>query len=213
MKKKICYLKVLFGSLMIFSAVSTFAQTDTVKTGQTNDAMIVKPGKPNDSMAVKPPHPNDDMAMAVMTDTGFINKNIMDNMMEIQVAKLGRDKGNAQVKKVAALMITDHTAILNELQRLAKKKHPGASNANKYKMPAIARMKIPKGSDFNKTWASGVLTMHEVKINELNTFIGFTRDAELKAAATQALARTKVHRDLLSKIPRAKVVSATNIAI
>ncbi len=210
MKIKNWYLKILFGSL-IFSSVRTLAQTDTVKTGKTNDAMIVKPGKPNDSMAVKPPNPNDDMAMAVMTDTGFINKNILDNMMEIQVAKLGRDKGNAQVKKVAALMITAHTAILNELQRLAKKKHPDASNANRDKMPAIAPMTIPKGSDFSKTWASGVLKMHEVKINELNTFIGFTQDAELKVAATQALAKIKVHRDLLSKIPGAKVVSETKV--
>ncbi len=196
---------------MMFSTVTMFGQTDTVKTGKTNDAMIVKPGKPNDSMAVKPPHPNDDMAMAVMTDTGFINKNIMDNMMEIQIAKLGRDKGNAQVKKVAALIIRDHTAILNELLRLARKKHPGASNANISPMPALAPMKISPGSDFNKTWASGVLTMHEVKINELNIFIGFTQDAELKAAASEALARIKVHRNLLSKIPGVKVSSGTKV--
>jgi hypothetical protein len=53
--------------------------------------------------------------------------------------------------------------------------------------------------------------MHEVKSNELNTFIGFTQDAELKVAATQALAKIKVHRDLLSKIPEAKVVSETKV--
>jgi predicted outer membrane protein len=211
MKKIIWYLKVLFGCLMMFSTVTTFGQRDTVKTGKTDDAMIVKPGKPNDSMAVKPANPNDDMAMAVMTDTGFINKNIMDNMMEIQIAKLGRDKGNAQVKKIAALMISDHTALLNQLQKLAKKKHPGASNANISPMPALAPMKIAPGSDFNKTWASGVLTMHEVKFNELNTFLSFTQDAELKAAATEALARVKVHRDLLSKIAGVKVISGSKV--
>jgi hypothetical protein len=48
------------------------------------------------------------------------------------------DQAGATEPKVAALMITDHTAILNELQRLAKKKHPDGSNANRDKMPAIA---------------------------------------------------------------------------
>ena len=208
MKKKICYLNIVATLLLMIYSVRSVAQTDTAKTSKTNDA-VVKPVKPNDSMAVIPPHTNDNMA--VLTDTGFISKNIIDNMMEIQAAEVGRSKGNVQVKKVADLIIKDHTAMLNALQGLARKKHPRAANPNKstHSAPPVT---VPKGSDFNSTWASGMLTMHEEKIKELNAFISFTQDAELKAFATQALATITVHRDLLAKIPGAKVISEKNVA-
>jgi predicted outer membrane protein len=60
---------------------------------------------------------------ASMSDTGFVSKNIMDNMMEVQMSKMGQSKGtDAQVKKAASLMVTDHTQMLADLKALATKK-------------------------------------------------------------------------------------------
>src|SRR5688500_9528729 len=43
---------------------------------------------------------------AAMSDTGFISKNITDNMIEIQLSKMGRDKAkNEQLKKIATQMV------------------------------------------------------------------------------------------------------------
>lgn len=203
MKKKVIVLKqILFAAMLMVASNISFAQTskDTVKTGEANDPMVVDPGKVGDSMAVKPGKTND--AMAAFTDTGFISKNIMDNMKEIKLAKLGQSKGtSAQVKKVAALMISDHSAMLNDLKKLAMKK--GVSEKSyTHHMPSDP-LNIPSGSNFDKTWATEMLTMHEAKIAELENYINLTTDDDIKAAASLALPKIKKHREMLMKIPGA----------
>lgn len=210
MKKVIRLLqKVSLASAVIFASNISFAQTqsDTLKTGKTNDPMAINPGATGDSMTMKPGKTND--AMAAFTDTGFISKNIMDNMMEIKLAKLGQAKGTtSQVKKAAALMITDHTIMLNDLKKLAAKK--GVSKKSyMHDMPSMPA-DAAAGSDFDKTWASQMLTMHEEKIAELENYISMSADKDIKAAASRALPKIKLHRDMLLKISGAK--SKTGIA-
>lgn len=195
---------------LLFVFKSSFAQTpsDTVKTGKANDPMTVNPGKVDDGMAVKPAPPND--GMSVISDTAFINKNIMDNRMEIRLSTLGRDKGNsAEVKKIAALMVNDHIAILNDLESLAKKQR----KSNMPKDMAMPLNTFPDGKDFDQAWAGEMLRMHEAKIAELESFIGLTKDAELKTAVLKALSKIKTHRDLLLKIPGAKEKSKSSQTI
>ena len=207
--------RTFLAAVLIFTLSSSYAQTegDTVKTGKTNDPMVVNPGKGHDdSIAVNPGKTND--PMAAMTDTGFINKNIMDNMMEIQLSKLGRDKGSsAAVKKVANLMITDHTAILKDLRTLAAKKGTGAKNSDMHSMPAMPPAEIAEGTDFDAKWASAMLTMHEAKIAELEKFMSITQDTGIKMAASKALPKIRAHRDLLAKIPGAKVMEEPHSAV
>ena len=191
-------------ALLFFTAATSFAQTkgDTVKPGKSADPMVVNPGKANDGMAVKPSHPNNDInhPMVVMSDTAFLNKNIKDNQAEIKLAALGQEKGtSAAVKRVASIMKTDHTAILNDL--LSIQKRHGKTNDELDKMPPDA---LPTGSNFDAAWAGQMLAMHEAKIAELETFIGLTKDAELKAAVMKAIPKIKKHSELLAQIPGAK---------
>ena len=204
MKRKVSFLKTISFTALIIAGNITFAQTqmDTVKTGKSNDPMVVNPGETADSMAVKPGKTNDDMA--AFTDTGFISKNIMDNMMEIKLAKLGQTKGtSAQVKRVAAVMISDHTVMLNDLKKLAAKKGISLKNFMQ-NMPATPT-DVVAGSDFNKTWAAEMLTMHEAKIAELENAIQQSSDPDIRAAATRALPKIKMHRGMLMKIAGTKV--------
>jgi predicted outer membrane protein len=202
-------LTLVFCAMLI--TTSSFAQTtsDTVNTGQTNDPMVVDPGTPNDSIAVHPGHTND--PMAVMTDTGFITKNIMDNIMEIQLSKLGRDKGTSPlVKKAAAQMITDHMAILTDLRKLAV----NTRNSKPFNsMPNMAPTDMPQGSDFDAKWASAMLTMHEAKIDELEKFAATTRDVGLKLAIGKALPKIRAHKTLLTKIPGVQLKEDPNAVI
>ena len=202
MKKLKFVLPKFFSFLFIvFACTDSFPQTsrDTVKTGHTNDPMNVNPGKVDDGMAVKPGNPHD--GMSVMSDTAFLAKNIMDNRMEIRLSKLGQTKGtSAAVKKVAAMMVTDHTAILNDLIKLAaRKRGMSVDNTLEMTMPSL-----PEGKDFDQAWAGEMLTMHQAKITELEKFLTLAKDAELKAAVMRAIPKIKTHRDLLLKIPGAK---------
>lgn len=209
MRKKFCLIRRLanrefpFIICLFFLSFKTSGQTnsDTLKTGKANDAMIVNPGKGNDGMAVKPSKPND--GMSVLSDTAFVAKNIDDNRMEIELSKLGQQKGTSiAVKKIAATMVTDHTAILNDLEKLSVKKRATAGAFQKEM--AMQQPTLPEGKDFDKVWASQMLTMHNAKIAELETFIGLTKDATLKAAVMKAIPKLKAHREMLLKIPGAK---------
>lgn len=195
---------------LMFTLTSSYAQDtmDTVKTGKTNDPMVIDPGMPNDSMAVQPAVPNDEMA--ALTDTGFISKNIMDNIEEIRLSKLGQSKGrSAQVKRVAALMVRDHTVMLNDLKKLAAKK--GVSEHSYMHETHSMPPDITSGRNFDKTWASHMLTMHEAKITELESYLALTTDDDIKAAANKALPKIKVHREMLMKIPGA--ISKSRLAV
>ncbi len=201
--------KILPAAILIFASNISFAQTpgDTVKTGTTDDPMVINPGKGSDSMALKPGKTND--AMAAFSDTGFISKNIMDNLMEIKLAKLAQTKGtSSQVKRVAALMINDHTTMLNDLKKLAVKK--GISQKSYMRNMSAMPADITPGTDFDKTWASNMLTMHDAKIAELENYISLSADEDIKAAASRALPKIKLHRNMLMKISGAK--SKTGIA-
>ena len=212
--KKISFFPKLLVVGFLLLASTSFAQApgDTVNTGKPNDEGVVNPGKPNDEGVVDPGNTNDDMA--AMTDTGFINKNIMDNMMEIRLSKLGRDKAtSAAVKKAATVMITDHNAILNDLKKLAAKKQAGSKENQMNDMHGMPPADISKGAEFNKKWASAMLTMHEAKIDELEKFMVTTHDADLKAAIGKALPKIRAHRALLAKIPGAKVMEDPNSVV
>ena len=205
-------LRSFLSIIIIFICRLSSAQTskDTVNPGHANDPMIVNPGKVNDGMAVKPAKPND--GMSVLSDTAFLAKNIMDNRMEIRLSKLGQERGTtAEVKKVAALMITDHTALLNELEKLASAK-PGNGKANQEES-AMPPTNFPEGKAFDQAWAGQMLTMHEAKIAELESFLSLTKDAALKSAVMKAIPRLKVHREMLLKIPGAKDKSRSSQTI
>src|SRR3954463_7058837 len=147
MKKINGLFKLLMSGSMLFIIESSSAQNSsgTINPGTPNDPMVVNPGTPNDSLSVNPGKPNDDMA--AMTDTGFINRNIIDNAMEIQMAKLAGTKAtSAEVKKVARLMVTDHTAILNDLKKLAVK-NGGAKDSHMNGKADLSAENLPEGTD------------------------------------------------------------------
>jgi predicted outer membrane protein len=209
MKKTKDSIKALVLSAMIaFGASASFAQTskDTVKLGHGNDAMNVNPGKANDGMAVKPGDPHD--GMSVLSDTSFLSKNIMDNQMEIKLSKLGQEKGtDPATKKAAAQMISDHTALLQELERLASAKQGAGSRSRASDMPTTD---FPNGKEFDAAWAGQMLTMHDAKIAELEKFLSLTKDPALKSVVLKALPKIKAHRELLLKIPGAKGKTGTS---
>ena len=141
---------------------------------------------------------------AAMSDTGFISKNIMDNTMELQLSKVGRDKGtDGRVKKVANQMVTDHTQMLNELKAIATKKGASNSVAHTMDMTSMPALANASGKEFDKMWTTQMLTMHETKLAELQNFVNATQDPDLKALAIKAMPKIKSHRDILASINRA----------
>jgi predicted outer membrane protein len=198
----------------MLGASTGFAQEtkDTLKTGETTHDMVIKPEPPKDSMVVNPGRAGDNMV--VLSDTGFISKNITDNMHEIQLSKVGLNKGTGAVKKVATQMISDHTGMLNALTKMAAKKGlrlPQSKTAMSSVHTPGVEMKA--GKDFNASWATQMLNMHAAKIMELENFLPVTQDAELKTLIGLALPKMRAHRDMLEKIPGAEVTKTPGAKI
>jgi putative membrane protein len=174
------------------TSITKSMMTDTTKRKRDTTSLI-------DSPAVVKPGPAND-ASVVISDNDFISKNINDNMMEVKLSELGRDKGtDARVKKAATQMIADHTQMLNDLKVLAarKKVEVPAANTNLIANPTLSEA---AGKEFDQTWATQMLSMHEAKINELQNVLTQTQDADIKALATKALPKIKMHKEMLAKI-------------
>lgn len=187
--------------LVAFTSSTAQTSRDTIKAGHSNDPMNVNPGKVHDGMAVKPSHPDNNMA--ILSDTAFLSKNITENRMEIRLAKLGQNKGSsAIVKKVAALMVADHTTILNDLTKLASQKKLAIQEHGLEMTDAEFSASSQKA--FDQEWAGKMLAMHEAKIVELESFLTLVKDPALKSAVLRAIPKIKSHRVLLLKIPGAK---------
>jgi len=202
MKKfNICVSRLLVATSM-FATVACNSGSSTETTDSTNNSTSSASGTGTtmgDSASTMAPGNTNDTSTA-MTPNDFISKNITDNAMEMQLIKMGRDKGtSASVKKAAAQMMKDHTQMASDLKTLAAKKQvtvPAASTD----MSGMSSMSGASGKEFDQAWASEMLTMHDAKISELQNVLSQTQDADIKALASKALPKIKMHRDMLSKI-------------
>ena len=137
------------------------------------------------------------MMMTPITDTGFLSKNIRSNMMEIHMSEAGRDRGNKEMIRAAEMMIKDHTQILTDLTTIAGRLG--------VVVPEDTDMNMAMGDNmnaklFNITWTNQMLTMHKAKVKELEMAIPQLKDPALKAAASSALPKVKLHTQMLEKI-------------
>jgi putative membrane protein len=205
MKKIISSLPKLMIAAALSFAVGCNSGSSTEETSSA-DSVGNSPGASTsgdiggDSAGIANTPPTND-ANAVMTDTGLISKNIVDNMTEIQLSKLGKEKGtNAQVKKIATQMITDHTQMLSDMKTLAGKKNVQVPTGSTGDTSMLASMRSSAGKDFDNSWSGHMLTMHEAKIKELENALSQTQDADLKASINKALPKIRAHRDMLSKL-------------
>ncbi|HEX8459917.1 MAG TPA: DUF4142 domain-containing protein, partial [Segetibacter sp.] len=105
MKKASCYLSPsLAVALMVGMCAKTEAQS-TNRTRNTSSTATTATGS------------------IALSDTAFIGKSIRDNLMELQMLQMGKNKATgSQLTKATQQMITDHTQMLADLQRVGRTK-------------------------------------------------------------------------------------------
>lgn len=72
-------------------------------------------------------------------------------------------------------------------------------------------LKSAPASQFNSLYVSQMLTMHEAKIEELQTALRRISDPILKTAVTEALPKIRFHRDILVRLNRGTTRGAQSI--
>ena len=150
-------------------------------------------------------------AVAVTSDAEIMSVISMSNANEIGSSKLAQTKAtSADVKSFAKDMVSDHTAMQADADKLAKnaKITPTApSAATQLKAEAAAMMdslKTAKGATFDQQYIAGQVADHQKALSNLQSYQASAQNAELKNLIQQAIPKVQQHldraRDLQNKL-------------
>lgn len=167
---------------------TTDAGTDSSGTEMTNDSMTA----PTDSITTSA---NTNAATLSDQDKKFADAAAMGGMMEVMLGDLAKTNGSsASVKSLGAMMAKDHGMANEELKSWAATAGytlPTSLDAEKQKM--VDNMKALKGADFDKMYASAMVTDHQKDIAEFKKQASSGMDASLKGFAGKTLPTLEHH--------------------
>ena len=127
-------------------------------------------------------------------DKEFIQDAAKDGMMEVEMGKMGQKKAkNAEVKKFATRMVTDHSKANTQLQALAKKKGVSLDKAE-HKMGTIDH------ATFDKDYMDQMVKDHEKDVKAFEEIAKDGSDADVKAWANKTLPTLKKHLEMAKEI-------------
>jgi len=132
----------------------------------------------------------------------FWKKAAEGGMAEVEFSKLAFNKAqNADVKKYAQMMITDHTKAGDELKSLAAKK--GISlpeNLDADHKVTLEKLKELTGADFDKAYVEAMVKDHDAAVELFKTQANSGTDSELKSFAAKTLPTLESHHKKIEEI-------------
>jgi putative membrane protein len=147
--------------------------------------------------------------MTNTTATNTSNASVQDNfwsnaaqggMAEVELGKLALQKSqNADVKKFAQMMITDHTKANDELKALAAKKSivlPTDIGDHKETVDDLSKL---SGAEFDKEYVEAMVDDHEEDVDFFEDKSD-NSDADIKAFTTKTLPTLKKHLEAIKAI-------------
>jgi putative membrane protein len=174
--------RILIAAALLATATATpsFAQSAGEKTG-VNSALGIAP-KTED----------------------FIKEAAMSDMLEIETAKVAQQKGDADDKKFADMMITDHTKTSTELKSLTpadlKTAIPASLDASHQKK--LDKLKETKPEDFASEYDSMQVSAHKDAVSLFERYAKGGDNAALKDWAGKTLPALQHHLDMAQKLEK-----------
>lgn len=139
---------------------------------------------------------------AMGDDMDFMSTADLAGLAEVELGKLAQTKAqNAEVKKFAALMVTDHTKAGDELKALGKKKDfkPATEMDSNHKA-TMEKLKGLTGADFDKAYVNAMVDDHEDAVDLFKSHSESGKDPELKAFAAKTLPVLQGHLNMIKDI-------------
>lgn len=134
-------------------------------------------------------------------DADFVVNAVAASIAEINLAQLASSKSaDNGVKKIAAMLETDHTTVLHSLQ--------GYAATNGISVPSTETNEAKEerndlaekaGKDFDKEWCDKVQSSHKKNIRKFESRIDKTEDAGLKNLLSTNLSGLKNHLAMLEQ--------------
>lgn len=136
---------------------------------------------------------------AAEKDAQFVVDVVASNYREIKLAQLAQQKSsNSEIKGVAKMLETDHSAVLNDLKAMASNK--GITIPTEESGEAKDKLKDlsdDKKSEFDKEWCETLMDSHKNSISKFENAANDVSDADLKNFVNTVLPKLRTHHDQL----------------
>ena len=129
-------------------------------------------------------------------DTGaFVENAARSDMYEIQAGQLAQQKArSADVKAYGKMMVTDHTALSNEMKPIVSKAGLTApTTLDERRQGFIDNLKAADAQNFDKTYIDQQVAAHDEALTLMRGYSQNGDNADLKAAAAKAAPKVQAH--------------------
>ena len=143
----------------------------------------------------------------------FIKEAAMSDMLEIDAAKVAQQKGDADEKKFAEQMITDHTKTTTELKGLVNggKVQATLPTALDSSMQSkLDKLKDASGKDFSSDYNSYQVSAHKDAVSLFERYAKGGDNAELKDWAGKTLPTLQHHLEMAQELGEAPSVGQSH---
>jgi len=145
----------------------------------------------------------------VSTDA-FVTNAAIGDMYEVQAGEIAQKKGqSADVKAFGKMMVTDHTAMSNEMKPLvaaAGKTLP--TGLDERRKGLIDNLNAASAGEFDQTYLSQQEAAHSEALTLMQGYADNGDDAGLKAAAAKAAPKVQAHLDRVKQLRAAPAAPA-----
>jgi len=129
-------------------------------------------------------------------DTGaFVSNASQSDMYEIQAAQIAQTRSkNAEVKAFAKMMVTEHTAMMNQMKPLvmAAGQTP-AAKLDERRQGFLDNLKTATDANFDKTYVDQQVAAHDEALTLMSGYADKGSDAGLKGGAAKAVPMIRTH--------------------
>jgi len=128
----------------------------------------------------------------------FIKEAAMSDMLEIEAAKIAQQKGNADDKKFAQMMIADHTKTSSELKSMVPSEMQGGvpASLDDSAQKKLNKLRDAKPEDFASEYDPMQVSAHKDAVSLFERYAKGGENAKLKDWAGKTLPALQHHLDM-----------------
>lgn len=141
-------------------------------------------------------------AVAPMSTDAFVTNAAISDLYEIQAGQIAQKKGQAaDVKAFGKMMVTEHTAMSNEMKPLiAAAGKTAPSGLDERRKGLIDNLNAASAADFDKVYLSQQEAAHNEALSLMQGYADNGDDAGLKAGAAKAVPKVQAHLDKVKSL-------------
>jgi putative membrane protein len=194
---------VLLGAATALSPLALLAQSEPPTTNPTPNLAGRQPATPMQETGMSSD------ATEVAKDKMFLRKAAAGGMAEVQLGQLATQKAGAQdVKDFGQKMVTDHTALNNEMAPIADAMGITLpKKLSKEDQAEYDRLNALSGDDFDKEYVLFMVRDHHQDLREFRTEAASTNDPVLKAAVDKGSKVIYEHMTMIDRMARDKGIA------